>query len=582
MADIFISYSSKDREKAEQLSELLASAGLSVWIDESSIDLSTNWSKEIVQGIDSCKAFIVLLSQYSIGSKNVIREVALAFEKNKKILPLDLEPITLSEDLQYLLAGIQRAPISNIDAIIRALGKLGLEATKIPELKLVKDTSGKKSLMVLPFEDLSPTADNEWFANGITTELISTLSYVKALRVIDQQTTKEFMSYKGHLAAYAKEMSIRYFIQGSVRRFGDQLKITAALLDIETGDHLWQDSLKGTMEDIFSIQETVAKKVVGGLSIILTPQEKEKVVKKPTVNAEAYELYLKGSEYASRQTKSDLDRALILLEEAVRLDPSFTSAYVSIATYSQEIYRQYHRSTSLLERAEAAAEKVRELEGDTARYFKVMSQITLTCGDVEGGLRFALRSRDADSNAADAYAALGTAYSALGNHREAVKAWEHLISIQENDRTAHYNLLINLQAVGDPDRLRAAAERAVPIYERYTRINPDDFNARVLLANILEFAGRQTESLQAADALSLIGSLDGSALYNLACLYLRNNFSEPSIGHLRRAIAKGFRGIETFRHDPDLALLRGTPEFEALVKDLEGKIANEKLTTTLG
>ena len=98
MADIFISYSSKDRDQALQLIELLSSAGLSVWIDQSGIDIATSWSKEIVQAIDACKAFIVLLSPNSILSKNVVREVALAFEKNKKILLLDLEPVVLCEE----------------------------------------------------------------------------------------------------------------------------------------------------------------------------------------------------------------------------------------------------------------------------------------------------------------------------------------------------------------------------------------------------------------------------------------------------------------------------------------------------
>jgi hypothetical protein len=105
LADIFISYSSKDREKAEQLTELLASAGLSVWIDKQGIGAATSWSAEIYDAIDTCKALVVMLSPTSIESKNVSREVALAFEKNKKILPLDLEPVELTRDLGYHLAG---------------------------------------------------------------------------------------------------------------------------------------------------------------------------------------------------------------------------------------------------------------------------------------------------------------------------------------------------------------------------------------------------------------------------------------------------------------------------------------------
>ena len=125
MTDIFISYSRKDSEQATTLAEMLTSAGLSCWIDREGIDVATTWSREIVQAIDQCKAFIVLLSPSSNESHNVAKEVSFAAEQKKKILPLDLEPVTLSEELRYHLAGIQRAPMTNIDSIIRALGKLG-------------------------------------------------------------------------------------------------------------------------------------------------------------------------------------------------------------------------------------------------------------------------------------------------------------------------------------------------------------------------------------------------------------------------------------------------------------------------
>ena len=327
MADIFISYSSKDKEKADQLTELLASAGLSVWIDQSGIEVATSWSKEIVQAIDGCKAFVVLLSPNSIASKNVIKELSLAAERNKKILPLDLEPVALPDDLAYHLAGIQRAPMTNIDAIIRALGKLGLEAKQAPVLKIVKETDARKSLMILPFEDLSPTGDNGWFADGIANELISALSNIKSLRVADQQATKDYKRYQGTLPKYAAEMSIRYYIQGDVRKFGDQIKITSSLLDIETGDHLWQDSMKGTMQDIFDIQEKVAEKVVEGLKVHLASDEKKKLAERGTENAEAYELSMKALEYVNRQTKEGFQLAVQLITEAIKLDPGYARGY---------------------------------------------------------------------------------------------------------------------------------------------------------------------------------------------------------------------------------------------------------------
>ncbi len=577
MADIFISYSSKDREKAEQLTELLASAGLSVWIDKQGIQAASSWSEEIVHGIDSCSVFILMLSPNSIESHNVVKEVSLASEKRKKILPLDLEPVEIPVSMQYALAGIQRTPMTNIDAIIRAVGKLGFEATQPPSIKIVKEMDSRKSLMILPFEDLSPTADNQWFADGLATELISALSNVKSLKVTDQQTTKEYKSYKGHLTTYAKEMSIRYFIQGSVRKFGDQIKITSSLLDIETGDHLWQDSLKGTMDDIFDIQEKVAEKVVEGLKVHLAPEEKKKLAERGTENAEAYELFLKGREYYARHTKSDLERALTLYEEAVRLDPNFAHAHGSIANTSQSMYRQYSRTPSLLDQAEESAERVRELGGETAQYAWVKSNISHSRGDLESALGYAKRAIELNPNYSPGYDALGNAYQSLGDVVGAVSAWKEDVRLRENNKQTHFNLLIALNELPDTpenrEELRESAERALPIYERHVRLNPDDYNARVEFASVLQWANRMEESLQEANKLSKV-DLDGFSCYNLACLYLRASDTVRGLLLLRRSIGKGLQSIEAFRRDPDLAPLRGIPEFEELMKEFE-----EKLTT---
>jgi TolB-like protein len=466
--------------------------------------------------------------------------------------------------------------MTNIDAIIRAIGKLGLEATQAPILKLVKETDSRKSLMILPFEDLSPTADNGWFTDGIVSELIQSLSNVKALRLMDAQTTKEFKNFKGHLTTYAKEMEVRYFVQGDVRKFGDNIKINSRLLDIESGDHLWQDSLKGTMEDIFDIQETVAKKVVEGLSVILTADEEKKLDKKPTENAEAYEMWLKGNEYFLRHTKNDYECALALYESAVQLDPTFAGAYSNIANTCQSIYQFYNRNPGLLDRAMEAAEKIRELEGETAQYYWVMSHITLQRGDAEGALTYAKRTVETDPKYSSGYSALAFAYEALGMREEELKAHEDCLRLSENNRNNHFRLIISLHEFGDDQRLRIAAEKAIPIFERHTRLNPNDYYSRVSLSAIYLYAGNSTAALSTADELSLIETLDGQSLYNLACIYVHCNALSSGMEHLRSAVAKGFRNVDVLHKDPDLALLRGTPEFEELVKELEEKIGKQK------
>lgn len=575
MADIFISYSSKDREKAEQLTELLASAGLSVWIDKQGIDVATSWSGEIVDAIEGCKAFVVLLSPHSVESVNVVKEVSLAAEQKKKILPLDLEPVELPRDLKYHLAGIQRSPMTNIDTIIRTIAKLGLEATKAPELKVVKESAGKKSLMILPFQDLSPTGDNGWFADGIVSELISALSNVKALNVVDAQTTRDFKRYQGTLPTYAHEMAIRYFVEGDVRKFGDQIKITARLLDIESGDHLWQDSIKGTMDDIFDIQEKVAEKVVEGMKLHLSQDEKTQVAKKPTSNAEAYEAWLKGLEYGVRASKEENEKALALYQYAIGLDPEFADAYRSIANVYQEIFRLWDRNTIYLEWAAQAIEKAKELAGETPAYYSGMSGIAFYRGAITQAVELARRAVELDPKHGAGYTALGFAYNALGNKAEAIKAHRENARLSENILNSQFNYLIALHEAGDPQLLRTEVQTAIPKFERHIRLNPDDLDARVTLATVLAFSGDQEKALRASDEIVEREALGGYSLYNLACIYVNCNNQERAIEILRRSLAKGFSNIDVFRSDPDLEPLRGTPEFEELVKELEAKIAKE-------
>src|SRR5205823_4916484 len=151
-----------------------------------------------------------------------------------------------------------------------------------------------KSLIVLPFEDLSPTGEvNAWFADGLAGEMIDALGHIKSLRILDRKTSLGLRGVKLRTVEIAREFNTRYFIEGSVRKFGEQIKISVALLDIESGDYLWQESHRGEFKDIFEIQESVANQVVLGLKLHLTAQEKTLVVERGTESAEAYELYIR-------------------------------------------------------------------------------------------------------------------------------------------------------------------------------------------------------------------------------------------------------------------------------------------------
>ncbi len=580
MADIFISYSSKDHEQAEQLSELLISAGLSVWIDKQGIQAASSWSEEIVHGIDSCSVFIIILSPNSTQSHNVVKEVSLASEKRKKILPLDLEPVEIPPSMQYALAGIQRTPMTNIDAIIRAVGKLGFEAKQAPSIKIVKETDSRKSLMILPFEDLSPTADNGWFADGLASEMISKLSNIKSLRLIDWNSSKLFKERRAKTTDVAREFSVRYFIEGQVRKFGDQIKISVTLLDIETGDHLWQDSLRGEMKDIFDIQDEVAEKVAEGLKVHLATEEKEKLGRRSTHNIEAYELYMKAREYYQRHTKADYERAITLYEDAIRIEPLYITAHMEIAHACIELYRTYAKEPRFIERIQLAADRIYQIEGETAEYLMIMSSLARSTGSLDKALELAKRAVSADPKLAVGYSALAFAYQHFGMLPEAANAREQNVVLNSNNLSAHFNLMVVLSELGDAERITKAADRALPVFTRHLRLTPDDTTAKVQYAFVLQMAGKVSEAVDFARLLISDDGVDAGALYNLACLFAVCNDPERTINALRASIGKGLRDIEHINHDPDLDLIRNTAEFEELIKELKEKITSEQTLTT--
>ena len=576
MADIFISYSAKDREKAEQLTELLASAGLSVWIDKHGIGAATSWSGEISKAIEECKALLLLLSETSIESDNVRKEVSLAAERKKKILPLDLEPVALTHDLAYHLAGIQRTPITNIDAIIRAIGKLGLEATKPPELKIVTESDGRKSLMILPFEDLSPTGDNSWFADGIVTELIAALGQIKSLRIADPQATKDYKRYTGTLPVYAREMGIRYFVQGSVRKFGDQIKINALLLDIETGDQLWQDSLKGTMEDIFDIQEKMAEKVVEGLKLHLTPGEKQKLVEHGTENAEAYELFLKANEYFTRSTKECFQLAARLYSEAIALDPGYAQAYSGKANAMASLYRAYDRNPHLLDEGLSLLQEAKRLKPDLASVNQPLSAILMLQGKLEEAEHAAddyIRSAPQDYLS---HFSLGFFYANTGQPAKAIAPFEESLKLEPDRLAALINLVLVANGATEEAKQKQWALAAIPKYEKHLKLFPDDENKRVNHALLLHFAGCDEDARAAARKLDDLR--DGFSLYNTACLHCMLKDFASGLAAFRKAIEAGYRDMldmKSFLEEEEgIAALKGTPEWEA-ARELVEKIKKE-------
>jgi adenylate cyclase len=578
MPDIFISYSRKDSVHALELAEKLRASGMDVWIDQQGIEAATQWSKEIVSAIEECKAFILLLSESSLGSDNVVKEVSIASEAKRSIVPIEISRTELPRSFKYQLAGIQRAQLSDFDGIMRSLTKLGVtkndssiaKGNGVAKLSTPIDT--RKSLIVLPFEDLSPAGeDNAWFADGLAGEMIDSLGHIKSLRILDRKTSSGLRGTKLRTVEIGKEFNTRYFIEGSVRKFGDQLKISASLLDIETGDYLWQESHKGKFENIFEIQEAVAQKVVDGLKLTLTKEEKSLVQEHGTENAEAYELYVKALEYFLRQTKEGTEHAIQLSTEAIKLDPSYANAYQMKANAIASLYRDFHPDPALLEEAMQLVQEALRMKPDLWEAYNPLSAIYLLQGNPEAAEEAAKEYIRNAPEKPGGHFALGYFYSNTGQPAKAIAPYEQAVKLKPEDLTSLINLVASCNATNEEAKRTYWAELAIPRYERHLKLHPDDEFASINRAFLLHFAGRDEDAREAARSLSNIR--DGVSLFNIAILQGTLKDYESALRTSRKAIEAGFRDIQhlnAFLNDEDdIGKLKGTPEHEEVMQMVE-------------
>jgi len=225
----------------------------------------------------------------------------------------------------------------------------------------------KPSIAVLPFTNMSGDAEQEYFVDGITEDLITDLSKLSGLRVVARNSTFTYKGQSPDLREVGRDLNVRYVLEGSVRKASGKLRITAQLVDASNGYHLWAERYDRNLEDIFALQDEVTQKIVTALSVTLTGQEKEQLARAATNNFEAYELFLRGQRYFRSLTKDDNALAQEMYKRAIGLDPTFARAYGALAvTYGVDIRRGWsNHPAETLDRALELAQKAVALDGSS-------------------------------------------------------------------------------------------------------------------------------------------------------------------------------------------------------------------------
>jgi serine/threonine protein kinase/Tfp pilus assembly protein PilF len=431
-----------------------------------------------------------------------------------------------------------------------------------------RSRQAEKSVAVLYFENLSGAKEDEYFRDGMTEDIITELSKIKGLNIFSRPTVLAYRDKQVTPAQIGQQLGAAYVLAGSLRRAGNRLRINVQLVDTHTDFPHWSERYDREMKDVFEVQDEIARKIAEALRITLSPQEEAALAAKPTENLQAYDLYLRGKNYARRLTRQDFEFALQMFENAVALDPDFALAHAAIANVCAQTYYNYDHDPVWLERAKAASRKAVALRPELPEPVVAQAWILHAEDKNDEAVRCVRQAIERKSDCEGAYYILGRALFASGRYQELATVADVAMETSGQDYNIYVPILNALGALGKNETLRNVRQRAILLLESHLRSVPEDARARGLLASDYAESGRLEDATREANLAVALRPNDAIVLYNLACTFCSMGKKPEALDAIRKAWNAGFKDSDWARRDPDLALLHGDPEFERLYPEV--------------
>jgi serine/threonine protein kinase/Flp pilus assembly protein TadD len=425
----------------------------------------------------------------------------------------------------------------------------------------------KKSIAVLPFDNIGSEKENEYFGDGLTEELIVNLSKINEIDVVSRTTSMAYKDAKKNTKTVGRELNVRYILEGSVRKFQDNIRITVQLIDVESDRQLWAEAYKGKLEDVFDIQEQVSKQIVEALMLKLSPKEKVVLTKRPTLNADAFDCYLRARDHLYRRTKKNVEFAIQLFQKTIELDSRYASAYAGLGEAYANLFQDYDTKEIWLDKAIESAFKALMYDPTLSEAYVALGLAYFNKRSINEALESTKKAIELDPANYIAYWILGRIYHSTDRDAEAVDLLEKAIELNPDFYTAYTDLKMVYARLGEDKKNKEILDKLLVLVPKYLSKHPDDSRSRVYYATDLAQAGRNDEAkAEAAKALELSPG-DPLMLYNAACCYARMNENKLAIDALRKSMNAGLEDIEWTKRDPDLEGLHNEPEFIELMKD---------------
>lgn len=470
---------------------------------------------------------------------------------------------------------------------------------KAPSIAFPK---AEKSIAVLPFENLSPDPEQEYFSDGLTEEIITDLSKIKSLMVISRNSAMMFKSTRKSTKTIGRELGVQYVLEGSVRKSGNNLRIIAQLIDASSDAHLWAEKYSGTLDDVFDIQEKVSRSIVDALKVELSPEEKDNLAKRPIEDIQAYEYYLKASNEITKFTADAINHAMRYLQNAVNIIGDNALLYSTLAFAYWNLVNIGVEQEDYIDKAEEFANKAlsvnpessfayvilgfidffrertleslprfkKALEINRDELFGLVGMLSVyeMAGRTDEGAPYGERLLQLDPLSFPANWYNGSQYFYAGDYNRALQAWHRLYELHPENPYGHFVYATILA-------YNKEVEKTIRIVDQCVKTNPETVFAKLCLILNYALQGKNDKALDVIDSdLRKIVRRDATYAQHLSGFLALVNERKDALQWLETAVSKGFINFPYLKNDPFLENIRGEPRFKKLMERVKNEWEN--------
>jgi TolB-like protein/Flp pilus assembly protein TadD len=422
------------------------------------------------------------------------------------------------------------------------------------------------SVAILPFVDMSPAHDQEYFCDGIAEEIINSLCCIRDLRIASRTSSFQFKGRAADVREIGRMLGVGAVLEGSVRKAGERVRITAQLVNATDGYHLWSGSYDRELSDVFAIQTEIAQKLVESLRVSLSRQERELIQRRGTSNPEAYDLYLRGQACLRDGSDSAMGPAIEFFREAILRDERFAQAHAGLA--NAQATRGLWRigvTQQDFDEAFAASRRALELEPSMPEAYVARAQLLSLQGranEADQDFEEAIRLNPASFEAQYLYARHSFQ---SGEFARAASHYEAACRLRPDDYQPPCMLVGALIKLGRTKQYIDVAQRAMQVLERHLLIDPKDGRALQLGTVVAARLGLRDKARQFAARVLAARPGAFATYYNIACAYSVLGDIDDALDMLDQAVQHGRGNLEWIERDPDFDNLRPDPRFDAIL-----------------